>query len=136
MVNVFDPSSSAVICDTNSSGDPGLATAVKAGIPVAIIGGILLGVLAMLGISHWQRQKNLKAQDNSLDLARETEGGGTAVIHPFVEAPDGVKRRPGGFRKGRKPSLNMSQAPEAQGDVGEVHTSPLGTVTHLPPYAI
>ena len=90
----------------------------------------------MLGISRWQKQKKLKAQDNSLDLAGETEEGGTAVVHPFVEAPGGVKRRPGGFRKGRKPSLNTYQAPEAQGNVGEVLASPLGTVTRLPPYTV
>ena len=126
---VVSSSSSADMGDTKSTGlhedagiggggGPGLTTAVKAGIPVAVIGGILLGVLAVLGISRWQRKKKTKAQDNPLDLARETEGGGaSAVVHPFVGAPGGVKRY---------------QAPEAQ-DNGLA--SPRSMVTVLPPYA-
>ena len=135
----FGSSSSADIGDTKSSGGPGLTTGVKAGIAVGVIGGIILGVLAVLGISRWQRQGNSTTQDKSLDLVGEVEEGGTsAVIHPFVEAPGGVQRRPGEFRKGRNPNFNTSRAPEAQGNVGEVLASPhrpLSSVTLPPPYA-
>ena len=126
--NGVSSSSGADVGGANSSGGPGVTTTVKAGFPVAVISGILLGALAVLGISRWQRQKNLKAQYNSFDLAGETEEGGTsAVIYPFVEAPGGVK--------GRKPTLNRYQAPEEQDNVDGVLASPRSLITLPPPYA-
>ena len=126
--NGVSSSSSAYVDDAKSSGGPGVTTTVKAGIPVAVIAGILLGALAVLGISRWQRKKNLKAQHISLDLAGETEEGGTStLIHPFVEAP--------GSDKGRKPNLNRSQAPEEWDNVDEMLASPRSTITLPPPYA-
>ena len=120
-------SSGADVDGAKSSDGPGVTTTVKAGMPVAVIGGILLGALAVLGISRWQRQKNLKAQYNSFDLTGETEGGTSAVIYPFVEAPGGVK--------GRKPNLNRYQAPEEQDNVDGVLASPRSLITLPPPYA-
>ena len=135
----FGSSSSADIGDTKSSGGPGLTTGVKAGIAVGVVGGIILGVLAVLGISRWQRQEKVQTQNKSLDLVGEVEEGGTsASIHPFVQAPGGVQRRPGEFRKGLNPNFNTSRAPESQGNVGEVLTSPhrpLSLATLPPPYA-
>ena len=55
MEDGFDSSPNADKGDTKSIGDKGLTTGVKAGIAVAVIGGIAIGLLAVLGISHWRR---------------------------------------------------------------------------------
>lgn len=139
MEDGFDSSPYADKGDTKSSGDQGLTTGVKAGIVVAVIGGIAIGVLAVLGISQWQRWKKSKTQYNSPDAVGWMEEGGT--VADALPTVGGVQRQPGEFRKERKPNWNTSQAHEVQGNMDEDLASPYpppSTPCHiilLPPYA-
>lgn len=62
-----------------SNGDTGLTTATKAGIVVALIGGILLGLLGALAISRWRRRKKSKAQAETSDPVGWAEGGNSTA---------------------------------------------------------
>ena len=107
MEDGFDSSPYADKGDTKSSGDQGLTTGVKAGIAVVVIGGIAIGVLAVLGISQRQRWKKSKTQYNSPDAVGWMEEGGT--VADALPTVGGVQRQPGEFRKERKPNWNMSK---------------------------
>jgi len=63
---------------STSRPDGGLTTATKAGIAVALIGGILLGILGALGISYWKRKKETKARAEMMDPVGWVESGNPA----------------------------------------------------------
>jgi len=44
-------------------------------------------------------------------------------VFPFVEAGGGVQRRPGEYRKDRRPNGDTYRAPEAQGEMDEGATT-------------
>ena len=86
MKDGFGSSSNA---DTESSGGPELTPGAKAGIALGVIGGILFGVLAVLGISHWQRRNQSKTRDNKSDSVGRTEEGGASAVQ-VRENPPGM----------------------------------------------
>ena len=73
--------------DTASSGDPELTTAAKAGIALGVIGGIILGVLAVLGISYWKRQQKSKSRDKTSDPVERMEEGGAPAVQVLEHRP-------------------------------------------------
>jgi len=131
---------------TDSKGDSGLSAATKAGIAVALIGGILLGLLGALGISYWQKRRKSEAQGYPSDPIGAIEGGATIVqtqetrqsaavdVAPFVIAAGGVQTRPGEFRKERRPNGETYRSPEAPGEMDEQATTISGvTSPRMPP---
>ena len=63
---------------TSRQSNDGLTAATKAGIAVALIGGILLGILGALGISYWKRKKETKARAEMMDPVGWVESGNPA----------------------------------------------------------
>src|SRR5882757_1700058 len=61
---------------SQSNGGSGLTVAAKAGIAVALIGGILLGLLLAIGISYWKKKRQSKSRG---DTSERMEGGDSAV---------------------------------------------------------
>jgi len=67
------------IQSTQSDGDPGLTAATKAGIALALIGGILLGLLGAFGISYWKRKRKSNTREDMSDPVGRIEGGVPAI---------------------------------------------------------
>jgi hypothetical protein len=65
--------------EQGSDGDSGLTLAAKAGIAVALIGGILLGLLLAFGISYWKKKRKSKSRGDTSDPVGRMEGGVSAV---------------------------------------------------------
>jgi hypothetical protein len=129
-----------------SNRDPGLTTASKVGIAVALIGGILLGLLGALGIYYCRKKKKSKAKAS--DPVQWVEGGNAAAqvletrrcessssssyffwlhcraliailaggISPFASTAGGVQTRPGDFRKERRLNGEKYRAPSMPGE--------------------
>ena len=82
MKDGFGPSSDPGIGTVQASGDAGLPAGTKAGIVVAVIGGILLGLLVAFGIFYWRRQKKSRNRYSPLIVMRRVEAGVAAVQVP------------------------------------------------------
>ena len=79
MKDGFGPSSDPGIGNSQANGDAGVT---QAGIVVAFIGVMLLGVLVALGTSYWRRQKKPRTRYRALDLIGSMEAGVAAVQVP------------------------------------------------------
>ena len=82
MKDGFGPSSDPGIGIAQANGDAGLPAGTKAGIVVAVIGGILLGLLVAFGASYWRKQKKSRTRYRALELLGRMEAGVAAVQVP------------------------------------------------------
>ena len=144
---------------SQSNGGSGLTTAAKAGIAVALIGGILLGLLLAIGISYCKRKRQSKCRGHTSDPVERMEGGTSAVqvmetrqcesasmlqyckylmvhlagaVFPFLGSAGGVQTQPREFRKERRPNGETYRVPEAQGEIDERATTPSGVTSRHP----
>jgi len=124
---------------SQSNGGSGLTAATKAGIAIAVIGGILLGLLLAIGISYWKRKRQSKSRG---DTSERMEGGDSAVqvletrqsgvVVPFVGTASGLPSQPREFRKERRPNGETYRVPETPGEIDERATTTSGVTSPHP----